>query len=441
MPVVMEDGYSASGWLGIITAGALWVPLFDTDTFDAGIDQLVQQIRHSLPDEGKGESQDQDAAEEEEDGEEEDEEVLFTAAEVQAELERLRADLSAAGSRPKPVARREAGQEIGPCTLPAGVPPLPSGLRVSGEMRQLGLALLSPTSQCRVGFCGTGGVGKTCMSSWLVRREDVRQHYDAIAWVALGQSPNIGKCQDLLHLQLTGSELAPELGREERHEMLQRAMSGVKLLLCLDDCWDPEHERQLNFVDETAGGRALISSRVRGLLAGGDIFDVGLPSEDEAVQMLMAAAGAAEAAVVPAEALAVVRLCKCLPLTIGMAGKLVTELSLGGDWAGILEALEEEFEEARSMEESVIAASLRAISGRHRAEILLLFKAMALIPEDVPVPLEVLAMMYEAEVSTDADTPGSKRPTLMNLRRWTRVLQQRSLVLGTVDKPSLHDIP
>ena len=440
MPVVMEDGYSARGWLGIITAGALWVPLYEARRFDVGIDQLVQQIRHALP-------------ADEEDGDEEGlagGEALFTAAEMKEELERLRADMEAASARPKAVARRSGEQQKTswlPCDLPTGVPPLPSGLRVSSEMRQLGLALLSATSRCRVGFCGMGGVGKTTVSSWLVRRDDVRNQFDAIAWVPLGQTPNIGKCQEQLHLQLTGSELAPELDPEERHELLRNAMHGVKLLLVLDDLWEAAHEGELHFVDEAAGGKVLISSRVRGLLAGADVVDIGLPSEDEAVEMLLAAAGAdvASVATVPAEARAVVRLCKFLPLSIGMAGKLVTDLVTDGDdWRGILEALEEEFDQGgrtQSMEESVIAASLRGIQGRHRTEILALFRAMSLIPEDVQPPLEVLAMMYEAEVSSDDDVPGSKRPTLLNLRRWLKMLLDRSLALGTVDKPGLHDIP
>jgi len=59
----------------------------------------------------------------------------------------------------------------------------------------------------------------------------------------------------------------------------------------------------------------------------------------------------------------------------------------------------------------------------------------------VQPPLEVLAMMYEAEVSSDDDVPGSQRPTLLNLRRWLKMLLDRSLALGTVDKPGLHDIP
>lgn len=150
MPVVMEAGYTARGWLGIITAGALWVPLHEARSFDAGIDQLMQQIRHVLP----ADEEDED----EEGGTAED--ALFTVAEVKEELNRLRADLETASARPKAVGRRSGEQQKlagQPCDLPTGVPPLPSGLRVSSEMRQLGLALLSATSRYRVGFCGMGG--------------------------------------------------------------------------------------------------------------------------------------------------------------------------------------------------------------------------------------------------------------------------------------------
>ena len=93
----------------------------------------------------------------------------------------------------------------------------------------------------------------------------------------------------------------------------------------------------------------------------------------------------------------------------------------------------------RSMEESVIAASLRGVR-RFQSEISTLFRAMALIPEDVRAPLELLAMMYEAEVCCDGSEPAG-RPTLLNIRRWLKVLLNRSLVLGTVDRASLHDIP
>ena len=64
------------------------------------------------------------------------------------------------------------------------------------------------------------------MASWLARREDVRTQFELLAWVPLGQTPNMDKCQELLHLQLTAGELSKSAGPEERREKLQQAMSG-----------------------------------------------------------------------------------------------------------------------------------------------------------------------------------------------------------------------
>ena len=67
--------------------------------------------------------------------------------------------------------------------------------------------------------------------------------------------------------------------------------SGKNLLLVLDDLWETEHEKLLNFIDDTTDSKVLVSSRVRGVLEGAEIIDVGLPTEDEAVQMLLSVAG------------------------------------------------------------------------------------------------------------------------------------------------------
>jgi hypothetical protein len=68
-----------------------------------------------------------------------------------------------------------------------------------------------------------------------VARDDaVRKHFDAIVWCPLGQTPVVSKMQNLCHMQCTGTELSPELASEEKKEALQQAMSGKRILLCLD---------------------------------------------------------------------------------------------------------------------------------------------------------------------------------------------------------------
>jgi hypothetical protein len=138
VPVLIEASYKATGWLGIVTAGALWVPLFDAATVDAGLDQLVQQIRRTVPaDALLGGAGPATAA---------GDDALFTKADLRDELERLRTDLDTSV---------QPADQHGACRLPAGVPELPIGMRVSREMEELAATLLSPDpDKARVGFHG-----------------------------------------------------------------------------------------------------------------------------------------------------------------------------------------------------------------------------------------------------------------------------------------------
>ena len=90
------------------------------------------------------------------------------------------------------------------------------------------------------------------------------------------------------------------------------------------------------------------------------------------------------------------------------------------------------------MEEHIIATSLKGIKGPATKQIITLFKAMALLPEDQAVPVEVLPLLFQAEA--DGAESMQKQPSLLRVRKFLKTLIDRSLILGTVDKPSLHDI-
>ena len=156
--------------------------------------------------------------------------------------------------------------------------------------------------------------GKTTISTWLVREESTRKQFKQIVWIVLGQEPNLEKLQELVHLELTGQKFEGEPTPEEKLVLLKHAMNGRNLLLVLDDLWDSKHEQQLNFIDDTNESKVLISSRVRGVLEGAEILDIGLPTEDEAVEMLLSVASLPLGPSLPGEALEVVRFCDCLPL-------------------------------------------------------------------------------------------------------------------------------
>ena len=130
-----------------------------------------------------------------------------------------------------------------------------------------------------------------------------------------GQTPTIAKCQGLLYHQLTGNVIPQDSSADENEQLIKGAFDGKSVLLVLDDCWEVAHAAALNFIDERTNSKVLISSRVRETLEGGDVTQIGLPTDDEALHMLYAAAGVEDpAAVAPEEAMQVIRYCNKLPL-------------------------------------------------------------------------------------------------------------------------------
>ena len=218
-------------------------------------------------------------------------------------------------------------------------------------------------------------------------------------------------------------------------------MSGKRILLCLDDLWEEQHETELNFVDVSAGSKVLISTRMKGLLAGGHQVEVGLPSVADSVRMLLAVAGVDAGE--PTGVREVVGLCGRLPLALGIAGRLAASLGLVGtetqDWSDMIGVLKEELRESDGgAEEGMIRASLRGLKGsaQEQASVKALLNLFALVPEDTHAPLGMLLLMFKA-TSLTHDSEGT---TIMHIRKWLRILLNRSLVLGTIDRPSVHDL-
>lgn len=432
VPVLMQGGgWKASGWLGLLTAGALWTPLYDDTLFEQNMNVLHQQLLKII---GLGASEADNFI---------DSTPASLAEEAQEELSRLRDEVLVSDPLTSAVVMADPSE---PATIPAGVPKLPARFRSTEQISELTRLVLSPSSEdmslSRIGFFGMGGIGKTVTGAAIVRNEAVRLHFDGIVWLPLGQSPTITKIQNLCHIQCTGRELSPELSSEERKETLQQAMAGKKLLLCLDDLWQEDDETQLNFADVSCGSKVLISTRIRGLLAGAQQVEVCLPSPMDSTHMLLAAADVnspSPGQPHPKGVSEIVDLCGRLPLALGIAGRLVANLGLSAtqDWSGVIQVLREELRESHSggTEEGMIRASLRGLKGSvtEQQNVKWLLKLFALVPEDTHCSLEVLMLMFNA---IHPDAPA----TIMHLRKWLRVLIDRSLVLGTIDRPSLHDL-
>ena len=181
--------------LGIITAGSLWTSV-DFDDLDGSAEKIVKQIDRTMDVFSKrpgstildtdGDT-DQSSTEDDEEG--------FSVEDMRGELERLMSDLRVAKYSKASIDLDQApikkGAEL--CVLPAVVPNNPAGLRITAEMKTLLAALLTtPTVGRQVGFCGMGGLGKTVVSTWLVRQDAVRKLFDKVVWITLASVKMLG---------------------------------------------------------------------------------------------------------------------------------------------------------------------------------------------------------------------------------------------------------
>lgn len=149
IPVMMEGGgWRASGWLGLVTAGALWTSLHDPSSFDDNVRALHAQIERIMQSDTAN-----DAVESVDVG-------SPLPHEATEELRRLRDDLTLTsethGTTDASIIVSDSTQ---PTSLPAGIPQLPPNFRTTNQVEELLQIVLSTSADSlakpRIGFHGT----------------------------------------------------------------------------------------------------------------------------------------------------------------------------------------------------------------------------------------------------------------------------------------------
>ena len=219
-----------------------------------------------------------------------------------------------------------------------------------------------------------------------------------------------------------------------------------RILHCAENVtvWEVAHETALNHVDVSAHSRTLVTTRIKGLLAGAGQVELGLPSTESALQILLASAGLEQlASTPPVEAAEVVEICGKLPLTLAICGKLIKDYGLSEDdsWDGVAQHLKEQLVTANGSEgESetlayrIIELSLNSIHARDQAACRHIFTVMSTVAEDTMVPPQAFRIMLSAVNGTTELVPE------MRLRSWLQLLINRSLLLGSWERPQLHGV-
>ena len=341
--------------------------------------------------------------------------------------------------------------------LPPEVPDLPRGYLVRATILKGIKELLfasEPTSEPAqptgphpaVTVRGMGGSGKTVTAAALVSDPSVRGRFDVIVFLPFGMNPVPRDLQKTMHFQLTKKDLDAGLSNDGVLEALRCGAKGRAVLCVLDDVWTKDAFQPFGrLLDESTASRLLVTTRVKGLMAGAKEFELGLLSPDDSVSLLLECAGeTAGPPPHPPLLYDAVELCGRLPLVISIAAGIL-EQQYGGNaddaFISLLsadhgEALREgeHGDEMVSIEDRLILASLNVYTGKDKAEVEALFLKFAVFPEDVPVPLAVFDTLAQLWAGRD-----TKRPHL-KVRSWLTALLRCSLAVGSLaDGVYQHD--
>lgn len=173
-------------------------------------------------------------------------------------------------------ARRGSGQRAASLLVPRHVPTLPESFDecfAAGSSRELifgavkSALLERPASTSLSGLRtvvmrGMGGVGKTTLAAAVARDADVGSAFEALAWLNIGQTPELPTLLRSLLRQFGGTP-AEGASDEEVAEACRTAARGRKLLLVLDDCWEAEPERALGSRQRRASSGSITSQGTR----------------------------------------------------------------------------------------------------------------------------------------------------------------------------------
>ena len=129
----------------------------------------------------------------------------------------------------------------------------------------------------------------------MVKDVQIRAHFEKIVWVSVGQEPDLRELQENIHMQIA-TAVIPDAASAPPLVMsaLRDAAKGFRVLLVLDDIWDPCHEKPLNCICADNGSRLLVTTRIRGLLKNSSEVSVGVLSQNEAFELLLSSASMGE---------------------------------------------------------------------------------------------------------------------------------------------------
>jgi hypothetical protein len=259
------------------------------------------------------------------------------------------------------------------------------------------------------GLRGMGGLGKTVLATVLIQDPEVRKAFSyGIVWLTFGREANALTQLTVLARAVTGQQPGYTAVPEARAD-LARILGDRRLLLVLDDVWDPALVD--GFRNLAPGCHLLITTRDQSVLdrAQARSHPIGLLDLPASRALFAEVLGSTD---LPKEAASIIAECGGLPLALVAAASMARRKG----WPdkqdafarvqdalarGRLDVLKLKWMPGSEHENLavVLAASVEALPDRERA----CFLTCATWPEDVPIPTSALDLYWSAHAPDPLD--------------------------------------
>jgi WD40 repeat protein len=253
---------------------------------------------------------------------------------------------------------------------------------------------------------GMGGIGKTVLASALARDEEVQSAFpDGIYWLTLGQHSNVLARQMQLACEVSEQ---PEgfLDSQAGKARLEKLLSEKRSLVILDDVWSVADARAFDFRNTST--QLLLTTRDSRVVEAVGAAEIRVPllSSRQARDVLASFSGQA-VETLPEEAAGVIESANGVPLALAIAGRLayrrpeawVEALAQLRSGARLAAPRGREADFPYQSVAQTIGASVMALPEEARER----FFDLAIVPEDVPVPLRIIEKFWAVVGLTSLD--------------------------------------
>ena len=305
------------------------------------------------------------------------------------------------------IQQSESGQLQRPTDRPFQAPPLPNPYVERPEASAAVKAKLigqerSPGTLVVSAIYGLGGIGKSVLATALAHDPEVQKRFpDGVLWATLGQQPDLLSFLSGWIRELGDLDYKPTTVNEASGH-LRTLLYDLKILLVVDDVWNPEHVEPFRI-----GGQeccVLVTTR-EAIIPDAERYDMDVMSPEQALALLLEKARCQTLAAEDREqAEALAKEVGYLPLALELAGaqiadgfltweELLVELQAELDVLAVSEwdrVTDEKLRKRLSLEAS-FNLSLRRLS----PEQLQHFAWLGVLPEDVTITQQMSQTLWQ----------------------------------------------